>query len=99
MAAIGISALASFFADEPKSLQRGENHFKSDHVESFSYYPGEISGVVSASMKSKSYKVVVSLFHSCPRLQIRTVGSACRLVPAAYVVRNNDCEQGTRLLC
>lgn len=60
MDAISITALASFFSDEPKSLQRGENHYKSDHVEKFDYFPGELRGVVRASMKDKSYNVVVS---------------------------------------
>ena len=43
MAALSISSLASFLADEQKSLTRGENHYKSNHVESFSYSDGIIA--------------------------------------------------------
>lgn len=60
MAALSISSLASFFADEQKSLTRGENHYKSNHVESFSYIDGIIRGEIHASMKKKVYKVTVS---------------------------------------
>ena len=63
MAAITITALASFFAGEPKSIQRGENHYKSEHIESFHYSSGIIRGSVQASMKNKSYKVTVSDEH------------------------------------
>ena len=60
MAAITISALTSVFSDEPKSINRGENHYKSGHVESFYYSDGIIRGSVHASsMKDKSYKVTV----------------------------------------
>ena len=61
MAGITISALTSFFSDEPKSIQRGENRYKSDHIESFQYSHGIIRGSVHASMKS--YKVTVSETH------------------------------------
>ena len=54
MAHISISVLASFFNDEPKSLSRGENHYDSGHVESFSYFPGVIRGSVKASMKNRT---------------------------------------------
>ena len=59
MAAITISALTSFFSDEPKSINREENHYKSGHVETFHYSHGIIRGSVHASMKDKSYKVTV----------------------------------------
>lgn len=61
MAGISITWLSLYFADEPKSLERGENHYKSDHVESLSYYPGTLKGKVHASMKEKTYEVTVSL--------------------------------------
>ena len=54
MAGISITALSSYFAGEPKSLERWENHYKSDHVESLSYYPGTLTGKVHASMKEKT---------------------------------------------
>ena len=61
MASLSISSLASFFSGEQKSLERGENHYRSDHVESFTYSGGIIRGEVKASMKNKSYKVTVSV--------------------------------------
>ena len=53
MAAVTIGSLVSFFAEEKRSITRGENHYRSDHVESF------IRGTVHASMKNKSYNVTV----------------------------------------
>lgn len=60
MAAISISSLTSFFSDESSRIQRGENHYKSGHIESCYYSDGIIRGSVQASMKNKSYKVTVS---------------------------------------
>ena len=40
-----------------------ENHYKSDHVDSFSYHEGILRGEVHLSMKKKVYKVTVS--YSC----------------------------------
>ena len=57
MASLSISSLASFFSAEQKSLERGENHYRSDHAQSFTYSGGIIRGEVKASMKNKSYKV------------------------------------------
>lgn len=37
MAASMITSLSSFFRDEPKSINRVENHYKSDHIKAFSY--------------------------------------------------------------
>ena len=58
--ALSITSLVSFFGNEQKSLTRGENHYKSNHVESFTYSDGIIRGEVHASMKKKVYKVTVS---------------------------------------
>ena len=60
MALLSIASLVSFFAGEQKSIDRGENHYKSEHVESFSYSTG-ILREVHASMKKKVYKVTVSI--------------------------------------
>ena len=49
MAAMSISALASFFADETKSINPGENHYNSKHVKSFEYADGVMRGNVHAS--------------------------------------------------
>jgi len=60
MASLSIAALSSFFTEEHESISRGENHYKSGHVESFIYNQGVIRGEVHASMKNKVYKVTVS---------------------------------------
>ena len=59
MAALSITSLLSFFEEETKSIKKGENHFKSSHIESFAYSDGVIRGRVHASMKKKVYKVTV----------------------------------------
>lgn len=66
MATLSIASLLSYFSEENKSIKKGENHYKSDHVESFSYHEGVLRGEVQASMKKKVYKVTVSYsFVSC----------------------------------
>ena len=60
MAAVTIVSLVSFFAEEKRSIERSENHYRSDHVESFAYADAVIKGTVHASMKNKSYNVMVS---------------------------------------
>ena len=66
MAMLSIASLLSYFSEEKKSIKKGENHYKSDHVESFSYHEGILRGEVQASMKKKVYKVTVSYsFVSC----------------------------------
>ena len=60
MAALSITSLVSFFRNEQKSVSRGENHYKSNHVESFTYSDGIIRGEVHASMRNKVYKATVS---------------------------------------
>ena len=60
MATLSIASLLSFFSEEKKSIQKGENHDKSDHVEAFSYRQGILRGEVHVSMKKKVYKVTVS---------------------------------------
>ena len=67
MASLSIAVLISFFAEEKKSIERGENHYRSEHIESFNYHHGVLRGEVHASMKKKVYKVTVSL------LQIRAI--------------------------
>jgi len=60
MASLSIATLISFFSEEKKSIRKGENHYKSGHVESFAYQQGVLRGEVHASMKKKVYKVTVS---------------------------------------
>ena len=52
MDTLSIASLLSFFSEEKKSIQKGENHYKSDHVEAFSYQQGILGGEVYGSMKS-----------------------------------------------
>ena len=44
MATLSIASLLSYFSEENKSIKKGENHYKSDHVESVSYHEGVLSG-------------------------------------------------------
>ena len=60
MAQLSISSLLSFFKDEENSIDKGENHYRSNHVESFAYIPGVLRGQVHASTKNKVYNVTVS---------------------------------------
>ena len=52
-----IVSLLLYYADEPKSVDRGENHYKSNHVEEFLCSAGSLRGKVLANMKARSYKV------------------------------------------
>ena len=58
-----LSAIQFFHNDEPKLLQRGENHFESGHVEDCSYISGRFVGQVRASyeQKGKIHSVLVSV--------------------------------------
>ena len=60
MSALSIVSLISFFGEEQKSIRKGENHYKSGHVESFTYSEDILRGDVHASMRNKVYKVTVS---------------------------------------
>ena len=60
MASLSIAALSSFFAGEQKSITRGENHYRSGHIDKLCYSQGVLRGQVHASMKNKAYKVTVS---------------------------------------
>ena len=44
--------MLGFFQGEDKSIQRGDNHYKFGHVESYSHAGGEIGGLVHASYRS-----------------------------------------------
>ncbi|KAK2556277.1 hypothetical protein P5673_021911 [Acropora cervicornis] len=75
MAAFTIASLVSFFAEEKRSITRGKNHYRSDHLEIFAYADGVIRGTVHASMKKKSSKMTTYLSNGnitltdcdCPR--------------------------------
>ena len=57
---VAIASLLSFFENENKTVSRGEYHFKSDNVESFSASQGVFKGQVHASMKKVVYNVTIS---------------------------------------
>ena len=56
--AVAIASLLFFFENENKTISRGEYHFKSDNVESFSASQGVFKGQVS--MKKVVYNVTIS---------------------------------------
>ena len=62
MATLSIASLLSFFLEEKKSIKKGETHFKSDHIEAFTYQQGVLRGEVHASMKQRVYEVTVSCY-------------------------------------
>ena len=49
--------LLGHFANESKSIERGENHHKSSHVELFQYCDGGLRGKIHASMHDRLYKL------------------------------------------
>ena len=55
-----IAWLAEYFNTNKKCIPRGDNHYRSGHVKTFNNCQGVLLGVVRASMKDKSYKVMVS---------------------------------------
>jgi hypothetical protein len=57
---LSISSLSLYFADQNKSISKGENHYKSEHIQSFIFNQGVLKGEVRASMKKTVYKVTVS---------------------------------------
>ncbi|XP_020625581.1 uncharacterized protein LOC110062973 [Orbicella faveolata] len=61
MSAFSIALFISSFGEEQKSIKKGENHYKSGHVESFTYSQCILRGDVHASMRNKVYKVTVCL--------------------------------------
>lgn len=77
MATLCIASLLSFFLEEKKSIKKGENHFKSDHIEAFTYQQGVLHGEVHASMKKKVYKVTVSCIFFTRSLE----GRHCSILP------------------
>ena len=59
MASLSIASLLSFFSEETKSIKKGENHYKLELVEAFTYQQGVLRGEEHANMKKKVYKVTV----------------------------------------
>ena len=57
--------MLGFLQGKDKSIERGENHYKFGHVESFSYADGEMVSLVHASSRERdgTYETC-SLSHS-----------------------------------
>ena len=68
-----------FLRRRKKSTQRGENHYRSEHIESFSYHQSVLRREFYASMKKKVYKITVSLH------QIRAID---RVIVAEVIFAN-----------
>lgn len=83
MASLSIAALISFFAEEKKSIERGENHYRSEHIESFSYHQGILRGEVQASMKKKVYRVTVSLE---PPIALRSLRNILKYLLSTFLL-------------
>ena len=58
--AVTIASLLSFFENENKTVSRGEYHFKSDNVESFSASQGVFKGQVHVSITYEESSVKCS---------------------------------------
>lgn len=55
-----LSDMLHLIRDKDKSVQRGENHYRSGHVLECSVCECHLVGSVRDSMKDKTYRVVVS---------------------------------------
>ncbi|XP_044182630.1 uncharacterized protein LOC122963280 [Acropora millepora] len=101
MASLSIASLISFFAEEKKSIERGENHYKSDHIEAFTYHQGVLRGEVHASMKKKVYKVTIYLDDQfnikstdceCPRGKFKCSHAAALFIHGIHNLTRTDIE-------
>ncbi|KAL9987371.1 hypothetical protein ACROYT_G001665 [Oculina patagonica] len=101
MSALSIASLISFFADEQKSVKKGENHYKSGHVESFTYNQGILRGGVHASMKNIVYKVTIYLDNEneirsseceCPRGKFKCSHAAALFIHGIHNLSRRDVE-------
>ncbi|XP_068750955.1 uncharacterized protein [Montipora capricornis] len=101
MSALSIASLISFFREEQKSIKKGENHYKSGHVESFTYSHGILRGDVHASMRNKVYKVAVYLNSEnairsseceCPRGKFKCSHAAALFIHGIYNLSRTDVE-------
>ncbi|XP_065061751.1 uncharacterized protein LOC135688717 [Rhopilema esculentum] len=99
--AFSITSLCIFFEGETKSISRGENHYKSGHVESITYIPGVLKGKVRASMKDKVYNVTVYVDESylikstqceCPRGEFKCSHAAALFIHAINSISVTDVE-------
>ena len=88
MASLSIASLISFFAEEKKSIERGENHYKSDHIEAITYHQGVLRGDVHASMKKKVYRVTVSLHQNraIDRYNTEVIFADIQQVPSCFLI-------------
>lgn len=77
MAVLSIASFIPFFVEEQKSIKNGESHYRSGHVESFSYSQGILRGDLHVR-QNKFYKVMVSEMGS----RILTKNAVCYLFTA-----------------
>ncbi|CAH3114999.1 unnamed protein product [Pocillopora meandrina] len=101
MASLSIASLISFFSEEKKSIRKGENHYKSDHVKSLLYQQGVLRGEVQASMKKKVYKVTIYLDEQheiklsdceCPRGAFKCSHAAALFIHGIHNLSRTDVE-------
>ncbi|XP_044169920.1 uncharacterized protein LOC122953987 [Acropora millepora] len=101
MATLSIVSLLSFFLEEKKSIKKGENDFKSDHIEAFTYQQGVLRGEVHASMKQKVYKVTIYLDEEqeiksteceCPRGAFKCNHAAALFIHGIHNLSRTDVE-------
>ncbi|XP_067047822.1 uncharacterized protein [Acropora muricata] len=101
MATLSIASLLSFFLEEKKSIKKGENDFKSDHIEAFIYQQGVLRGEVHASMKQKVYKVTIYLDEEqeiksteceCPRGAFKCSHAAALFIHGIHNLSRTDVE-------
>ena len=69
--AVTITSLLSFFENENKSVSRGEYHFKSNNVESFSASQGVFKRPVHPSMKKIVYNVTISEMRYMANIELK----------------------------
>ncbi|KAK7153600.1 hypothetical protein R3I94_007097 [Phoxinus phoxinus] len=96
--AVTLACFISFFQNEEKSIKRGENHYKSGHVESCSYAKGDLVGLVRASMR---YKVsvcmgddgtIISSACDCARGEFKCSHAAALVIFAMWEISSTDVE-------
>ena len=66
----------AFFKDEHKRIKREEDHYKSGHVEMCRHSEGQLTGLVSASMRDTVYPVSVSV---AIKLSLSIVAMQCSI--------------------
>jgi hypothetical protein len=82
---VSISDLMAFFKDEHKSIKRGEDHYKSGHVERCSYREVQLTGLVKVIMRDKVYPVSASV---ASKLSFSILAIQCVLYSCQHSTRD-----------